>query len=1121
LPTTFAHSQTVIPGGSVSGTWTASGSPYLIEGEIVINNRQTLTIESGVEVIFQGHYKLIVNGWLQAIGAESDSILFTAADTTVGWHGIRFIEAADTSHLSYCIIQYGRVTGIWQDGYGGAIYMFISNPKIDHSTISRNTAELGGGIYFDMSNPTFDHCLIVENSATSGGGMYANDYYGWVEDLTITNCTISRNSAIQDGGAIYCTFVDDFEMTNTIIEGNAGNTGVFLEVIGFPNVTFGDYFNNEGNFVGYLGYGFGILDTINANGDSCDQYFNIFMDPMFVDPEHGDFHLQDESPCIDAGNPENPRDPDGTITDIGVHFYHQIVPVIDLSTTLLDFGAIPVGNQAERNLTIYNLGEATLVIYDISTTDPAFSTNFTPASSQIPAHDSLIVTVFFTPLDSSDYEENLSIDNNDIYTEVELFGVGLGEGTYLSGSLSGVLEAATYIVTDDIFVNEGDSLVINPGAEFYFTDAPGVTYSFIVEGYLGAIGTQEDSIKFLPYEGVENWGGIDFLSPYNVSNLEYCVITRSNSSGVSCDNSNPTVQHCTIYDCWGCGIFCQNSSQPTIQYCKIAENSWSGAGGILVQSSSNPIIEYCEITGNTVQVNHGGGINISEYLSGATIRYCIIKHNSAGAIGGGVIFTGNTIIESCKIDSNIAGVWGGAIYGVDEGMIRYCSFVGNSAGEIGGAVLCYGGQPWFINCTFSGNLAPQGGAIGLNPWNGFDPNPILTNCILWNNGDREIYLGASYNVSATYSDISGGWPGIGNINEDPLFYATSGDSAYYLTLNSPCIDAGDPNSPLDPDSTRADMGAYYFAQGPTMPRPEMVLSANFLGFGAVLTGTQFSLPFTIYNDGNANLVLFSISSTDSAFSTDFDPADSLIAPGDSVSINVIFSPIELIEYSGILTIENNDEQAEVGMIGYGINSCISVSTDLLDFGTVTVGQQTVRSLTIYNWGNINLVIFDIQSSDTAVFSTDYDPADSLITPDGSLYVTVTFTPADTIEYEEVLSIENSDQLVEVDLVGTGRAPVGINGEDDQELPEEFALHPSYPCPFNPIAKIRYDLPVACAIRLAVFDISGRKVKDLVDNWQKAGYHEIEFDGTQFASGIYFYKFQAGNFTASGKMVLIK
>ncbi|MBU0519171.1 T9SS type A sorting domain-containing protein, partial [bacterium] len=49
-----------------------------------------------------------------------------------------------------------------------------------------------------------------------------------------------------------------------------------------------------------------------------------------------------------------------------------------------------------------------------------------------------------------------------------------------------------------------------------------------------------------------------------------------------------------------------------------------------------------------------------------------------------------------------------------------------------------------------------------------------------------------------------------NIFMDPLFYATAGDSAYHLTELSPCIDAGDPLSPFDPDSTIADMGAYYF-----------------------------------------------------------------------------------------------------------------------------------------------------------------------------------------------------------------------------------------------------------------------------------------------------------------------
>ena len=52
-----------------------------------------------------------------------------------------------------------------------------------------------------------------------------------------------------------------------------------------------------------------------------------------------------------------------------------------------------------------------------------------------------------------------------------------------------------------------------------------------------------------------------------------------------------------------------------------------------------------------------------------------------------------------------------------------------------------------------------------------------------------------------------------NIFEDPLFYAVSGDSAFYLTENSPCIDAGDPGSPLDPDGTVVDIGALYYRHG--------------------------------------------------------------------------------------------------------------------------------------------------------------------------------------------------------------------------------------------------------------------------------------------------------------------
>jgi len=83
---------------------------------------------------------------------------------------------------------------------------------------------------------------------------------------------------------------------------------------------------------------------------------------------------------------------------------------------------------------------------------------------------------------------------------------------------------------------------------------------------------------------------------------------------------------------------------------------------------------------------------------------------------------------------------------------------------------------------------------------------------LWNDSYPEIYI-ASGSVTATYSDIQYGWAGTGNIDSDPGF---TGD--YHLQSGSPCIDTGDPASALDPDGTRADMGAYHFDQSVNPPQ---------------------------------------------------------------------------------------------------------------------------------------------------------------------------------------------------------------------------------------------------------------------------------------------------------------
>jgi hypothetical protein len=91
----------------------------------------------------------------------------------------------------------------------------------------------------------------------------------------------------------------------------------------------------------------------------------------------------------------------------------------------------------------------------------------------------------------------------------------------------------------------------------------------------------------------------------------------------------------------------------------------------------------------------------------------------------------------------------------------------------------------------------------------------------------------------------------------------------------------------------------------------------------------------------------------------------------------------------------------------------------------------------------------------------------------------------------------------------------------QSLPARFALGQAVPNPFNPSTTISYQLSTYSRVSLRVFDISGRLVGTVVEGWKTAGDHEVTFDGSGLASGIYLYTLTAGQDRASGKMVLLK
>ncbi len=111
------------------------------------------------------------------------------------------------------------------------------------------------------------------------------------------------------------------------------------------------------------------------------------------------------------------------------------------------------------------------------------------------------------------------------------------------------------------------------------------------------------------------------------------------------------------------------------------------------------------------------------------------------------------------------------------------------------------------------------------------------------------------------------------------------------------------------------------------------------------------------------------------------------------------------------------------------------------------------------------------------------------------------------------------RLKQIDFDGTFEYSPII--EVDAGVPRNFELAQNYPNPFNPSTAISYQLPVASNVMLKVYDMLGREVATLVNARQEAGRYQIMFNATNLASGLYFYRLQAGNFVETKKMMLVK
>jgi len=575
------------------------------------------------------------------------------------------------------------------------------------------------------------------------------------------------------------------------------------------------------------------------------------------------------------------------------------------------------------------------------------------------------------------------------------FGLAFAQ---LSGPLSGTIGPGSYTVEDSIYVASGTSLTIEPGTTLNFIGA----FGFGIAGTLSAVGTETDSIFFQPAIGVPFWKGMDF-TPTSTANcqLSYCLITMTSTGGVYIDHGGPIITHCS---------FTYNTSQDM--------------GGGIYSMYGTGLISDCYF-----------GYNAAENGGGAVVRYtpvdvinCVFEGNN-GTYGGAMAYYFSSI---CNLTNSL--------------------FI-NNTGSQGGAIRFSSSPVNTSNCTFTGNNGAQGSAIFI-----INQSPNAKNIIAYGNtGDIPILLYAG-GFTCTYSDIEGGYTGTGNINADPDF--TSGPAGnYYLchtacgqATTSPCVDAGDPASPMIigttrtdevPDAGVVDMGYHYLVAG---AYPDVTVELTYVSGSPVPAGGG-NLIFDIFVQNVSGMAL----DFDAWLETSYEGQD----------------PVTLV----------------------------------------------LRELSNYQPG------WTIDRPGT------YYPV-----PAGWAAGNYTFT-GKVGENPDVAWNESSFPYVKSGASeGSSFQPWPVEGAPDPfavietgepAVVDAFDLLKAYPNPFNPSTTIQYTLKNAGHVNLAIFDLQGRMVSDLVNGYRQAGLHDVNWDASSLASGVYICRIQAENATSTTKLILMK
>jgi len=305
--------------GTVAGVWNTNYSPYCITGDVSIPSGAELVIEPDVEIITNNSSQITVEGKMEAIGSNRGHIIFTSDDQ---WKGIKLvnthednlIQNCEITKATYCAIEIENANVDIIDNIlyentlasqtSSTIYVTGQDSVYIYKNIIANNSNvlLCSGVGCHNASPVISHNIIVNNTAGFAGALSVKSGSA----PTLVNNTIANNKSNFSFGAIMLE-ASSISIVNTIIIDDINIIHLSGSTVDMTYSCLSNDFSGTGNFVA---------------------------DPMFENPTAGSgieyngleasWALLADSPCIDAGDPDSPLDPDGSRADMGALYFNHI-----------------------------------------------------------------------------------------------------------------------------------------------------------------------------------------------------------------------------------------------------------------------------------------------------------------------------------------------------------------------------------------------------------------------------------------------------------------------------------------------------------------------------------------------------------------------------------------------------------------------------------------------------------------------------------------------------------------------------------------------------------------------------------------------------------------------------